>query len=42
MNLLVVGSGGREYVISKKLLEFNNVENVYCVLGNDGMCLDNI
>lgn len=42
MNLLVVGSGGREHAISKKLLESNNVENVYCAPGNDGMRLDNI
>lgn len=26
MNLLVVGSGGREHAISKKLLASNNVE----------------
>ncbi|MBC1496165.1 phosphoribosylamine--glycine ligase [Listeria welshimeri] len=42
MNLLVVGSGGREHAISKKLLESNNVEKVYCAPGNDGMRLDNI
>ncbi|MBF2659593.1 phosphoribosylamine--glycine ligase [Listeria welshimeri] len=42
MNLLVVGSGGREHAISKKLLESNNVEKVYCAPGNDGMCLDDI
>ncbi|WP_343363811.1 phosphoribosylamine--glycine ligase [Listeria seeligeri] len=42
MNLLVVGSGGREHAISKKLLESNNVEKVFCAPGNDGMSLDNI
>lgn len=42
MNLLVVGSGGREHAISKKLLESNNVEKVYCAPGNDGMRLDDI
>ncbi|MBC1456000.1 phosphoribosylamine--glycine ligase [Listeria welshimeri] len=42
MNLLVVGSGGREHAISKKLLESNNVEKVYCAPGNDGMHLDDI
>ncbi|MBC1608687.1 phosphoribosylamine--glycine ligase [Listeria welshimeri] len=42
MNLLVVGSGGREHTISKKLLESNNVEKVYCAPGNDGMRLDDI
>ncbi|MBC1886253.1 phosphoribosylamine--glycine ligase [Listeria seeligeri] len=42
MNLLVVGSGGREHAISKKLLKSNNVEKVFCAPGNDGMSLDNI
>lgn len=42
MNLLVVGSCGREHAISKKLLESNNVEKVFCAPGNDGMSLDNI
>ncbi|WP_207579228.1 phosphoribosylamine--glycine ligase [Listeria marthii] len=42
MNLLVVGGGGREHAISKKLLESNEVENVYCAPGNDGMRLDGI
>ncbi|MBC1283882.1 phosphoribosylamine--glycine ligase [Listeria welshimeri] len=42
MNLLVVGSGGREHAISKKLLESNNVEKVYCAPGNAGMRLDDI
>ncbi|MBF2670548.1 phosphoribosylamine--glycine ligase [Listeria seeligeri] len=42
MNLLVVGSGGREHAISKKLLESNNVEKVFCAPGNDGMSFDNI
>lgn len=42
MNLLVVGSGGREHAISKKLLESNHVEKVYCAPGNDGMRLDDI
>ncbi|MCD2225732.1 phosphoribosylamine--glycine ligase [Listeria cossartiae] len=42
MNLLVVGSGGREHAISKKLRESNNIEQVYCAPGNDGMSLDGI
>lgn len=42
MNLLVVGSGGREHAISKKLLASNNVEKVFCAPGNDGMRLDDI
>lgn len=42
MNLLVVGSGGREHAISKKLLESKNVKKVYCAPGNDGMRLDKI
>ncbi|HDU7439138.1 phosphoribosylamine--glycine ligase [Listeria monocytogenes] len=42
MNLLVVGSGGREHAISKKLLASNNVEKVFCAPGNNGMRLDDI
>ncbi|EUJ47729.1 phosphoribosylamine--glycine ligase [Paenilisteria rocourtiae] len=42
MKILVVGSGGREHAISKKLLESNSVEKVFCVPGNDGMVSDAI
>ncbi|MGX6971122.1 phosphoribosylamine--glycine ligase [Vagococcus bubulae] len=40
--LLVIGSGGREHAISKKLLQSPLVERVYCLPGNAGMELDNI
>ncbi|WP_099224944.1 phosphoribosylamine--glycine ligase [Listeria costaricensis] len=37
MKILVVGSGGREHAISRKLLESPKTEQVYVVPGNDGM-----
>ena len=40
--ILVIGSGGREHAICKKLLESPKVSTVFCAKGNDGMCLDNI
>lgn len=42
MNLLVVGRGGREHAISKKLLEDSRVDVVYCAPGNPGMQKDGI
>ncbi|UUM62984.1 phosphoribosylamine--glycine ligase [Streptococcus suis] len=42
MKLLVVGSGGREHAIAKKLLESKQVEQVFVAPGNDGMTLDGI
>lgn len=42
MKLLVVGSGGREHAIGKKLLESAGVEAVYVAPGNDGMTLDGL
>ena len=42
MKLLVVGSGGREHAIAKKLLESRDVEQVYVAPGNDGMTLDGL
>ncbi|HEL1907482.1 TPA: phosphoribosylamine--glycine ligase [Streptococcus suis] len=42
MKLLVVGSGGREHTIAKKLLESSQVEQVFVAPGNDGMTLDGI
>ncbi|HFI0148891.1 TPA: phosphoribosylamine--glycine ligase [Streptococcus suis] len=42
MKLLVVGSGGREHAIAKKLLESEQVEKVFVSPGNDGMTLDGI
>ncbi|MGT2912129.1 phosphoribosylamine--glycine ligase [Streptococcus cameli] len=42
MKLLVVGSGGREHAIAKKLLESKEVEQVFVAPGNDGMTLDGL
>ena len=42
MKLLVVGSGGREHAIAKKLLESQDVEQVFVAPGNDGMILDGL
>ena len=42
MKLLVVGSGGREHAIAKKLLEYRGVEQVFVAPGNDGMTLDGL
>ncbi len=45
MNIFVIGGGGREYAIIKKLKENHIVENIYCAPGNGGInkyatCLD--
>ncbi|MGG5358329.1 MULTISPECIES: phosphoribosylamine--glycine ligase [unclassified Enterococcus] len=37
MKLLIIGSGGREHAIGKKLLESSLVAAVYCAPGNPGM-----
>ncbi|HEM6191030.1 TPA: phosphoribosylamine--glycine ligase [Streptococcus suis] len=42
MKLLVIGSGGREHAIAKKLLESEQVDQVFVAPGNDGMTLDGI
>ena len=42
MKLLVVGSGGREHAIAKKLLESQGVDQVFVAPGNDGMTLDGL
>lgn len=42
MKLLLVGSGGREHAIAKKLLESEQVEQIFVAPGNDGMTLDGI
>ena len=36
MNILVVGSGGREHAIVLKCLESEKVDQVYCAPGNGG------
>ncbi len=40
MNLLVVGGGGREHAIIKKLRENPSVETVYALPGNGGIAAD--
>lgn len=42
MKLLVVGSGGREHAIAKKLLESAGVDKVFVAPGNSGMVADGI
>ncbi len=37
MNVLVIGSGGREHAIAKKFNEAPSVEKVFVAPGNDGM-----
>ena len=40
MNLLVIGGGGREHAIVKKLKENPAVETIYCAAGNGGIAAD--
>lgn len=42
MNLLVVGGGGREHAIIKKLKENKNVNTIYALPGNGGIAEDAI
>lgn len=42
MKLLVIGSGGREHAIAKKLLHSPQVSDVFCAKGNPGMQKDGI
>jgi len=36
MNIALIGSGGREHALCKKLLESNKVNKVFCIPGNAG------
>ena len=40
MKILVIGSGGREHAIIKKLRENPSVEAIYCAPGNGGIAMD--
>ena len=42
MNILVVGSGGREHTIIKKLKESRGVDTIYALPGNGGIAADAI
>lgn len=39
MNVLIIGSGGREHAIALKIANSDKVKNVYIAPGNDGMSL---
>ena len=40
MKLMVIGGGGREHAIIKKLKENPAVEKIYCLPGNGGIATD--
>lgn len=40
MKIMVVGGGGREHAIIKKLKENKNIEAIYCLPGNGGIAAD--
>ena len=40
MKIMVVGGGGREHAIIKKLKENRNIETIYALPGNGGMAED--
>ncbi|MBS5820428.1 MAG: phosphoribosylamine--glycine ligase [Enterococcus gilvus] len=42
MKVLIIGSGGREHAIAKKMLESPKVTDVFCAKGNPGMKKDGI
>ncbi|EOH90097.1 phosphoribosylamine--glycine ligase [Enterococcus pallens] len=42
MKVLIIGSGGREHAIAKKILSSPKVSAVYCAMGNPGMEKDGI
>jgi phosphoribosylamine--glycine ligase len=42
LNILVIGSGGREHAIAQKMIQSPKVSTVYCAKGNAGMKKDGI
>ncbi len=40
MNLIIVGSGGREHAVIKKLKENKSIEKIYALPGNGGIAAD--
>jgi phosphoribosylamine--glycine ligase len=38
MNILVIGSGGREHALVWKIAQSKNVTKIYCANGNGGIC----
>ena len=40
MKILVVGGGGREHAVIKKLKENKSVEKIWCLPGNGGIARD--
>lgn len=42
LNILVIGSGGREHTIAQKLYQSPKVDSVFCAKGNAGMKKDGI
>ena len=40
MNILILGSGGREHALAWKVAQDNDVENVYVSPGNAGTALE--
>ena len=36
MNVLVIGSGGREHALCYKLLKSSKINKIYCIPGNAG------